>query len=146
MPPRRENWRQQAQQMRQQSRAQTAPTFQLGDPMPTFNEQHQQVAGTRAALAQKLAWQRNVKARQAWLSAGNMPAPLAGETDRRSAAQLAAVPNPGQQWQPSTPGQWHNQQPATPAPGQGTVGLPQPQTPRRGGGRNRNNRYPGLTY
>lgn len=145
MPRGKENWKQQAQQMRKQSRAVEAPTYQLGfGQMPDLPGHYPHNPNNAQQLQQKLDYQQALKARQAWLNTGNrpgqnypdLPAPQQGAQDPNT------VPQPGQQYQPTIPFRGHHQG----GGGYPTVGLPQPTTPRRGGGRNRNNRYPSLTY
>jgi hypothetical protein len=132
-----ENWRQQAQQMRKESRAVEPPTYQLGyGQMPELPGHYPHNPNNQAQLQQKLAYQQALKARQAWLNTGNRPGQNYPDLPQQGSRDPNTVPAPGQ---PYTP-------PAT-SP---TVGLPQPQIPFRGGNknrvRNRNRGYPSLTY
>lgn len=159
-----ENWKQQAQQMRKQSRAVEAPTYQLGfGQMPDLPGHYPHNPNNAQQLQQKLDYQQALKARQAWLNTGNRPGQnypdLPSEQQPAQRGTRLGQYDPGSgygQSQPYTPPQ-SGVQPQIPFRGhQGhgtggyggypTVGLPQPTTPRRGGGRNRNNRYPSLTY
>ena len=95
MPKGKENWKQQAQQMRKSSRAVEAPTYQLGyGQMPDLPDHYPHNPNNAQQLQQKLDYQQALKARQAWLNTGNRPG-----QNYPDAPQTPAVP--GQQPQPS---------------------------------------------
>lgn len=137
--PNRENWRNQAQNMRKESRAVTPPTYQLGyGQMPDLPDHYPHNPNNRAQLQQKLAYQQALKARQGWLNTGNRPGQNYPELppQQGSVPQTPAVPGveqPTSPWPPNTEPR-HRANPG--------VQLPQPRQRRNG----QRGRYPGVTY